>query len=455
MASSVYPYATNMYYKMVAIEEGTNSATNTSQVRIRCYIGCSSGWGETYGIGGQPGNWSRGYTYLSAGQEIEVYTSGLFDVGHNLNGSGSYSFSGASGASGWGEMAYFTESITLTDFNRTPDNPAKPTLTRNGTIIEMSSSTTIKNGGPKVDRWDWYYGTTSDAPTPLNFRDISGSPSNSDSWIWTAPSKTQPYYIKVYAHNADDTNNNGWSGASEIAYIAGTPSKPSAPTLVRNTNNGSTITPSWSAPVNNGATITNYRISIREGTGGSWTSYTTTNLSYPFNSLTNTSTYYFKVEAYNSSGWSDISDESSIVGVPTQPSSITVPTPVGLATTVSWGTSTNGTISNYYVSASPDNGVTWQAEIAKGTNTSHLFTGLNGGKTYKFRVRAQNQIGYSTYVVSESKFVPAGGRRWTGSAWTPTETARRWDGSSWVQITIAKRWDPSANSGAGGWVNLS
>lgn len=331
------------------------------------------------------------------------------------------------------------------NYSRPPNTASAPSLSRDGSSITMSTSATVPSGGtsgiaaPAIDYYHWYWGTDSSAP---NYLGQATSP-----YTNTTFTKTQPVYIGAYAHNSE-----GFSASkSTTTYIAGTPSIPALPTLTRNTNNGATIKVDWTAPANNGAAISNYRVYIREN-GGAWTAYYTTGTTYTFNSLNNTSTYGVIVSAYNSSGWSDNSTEATIVGVPTQPSSITVPTPVGLATTVSWGTSTNGTISNYYVSASSDNGSTWQSEIAKGTSTSHAFSGLDGGKTYKFRVRAQNQIGYSTYVTSGSVFVAAGGKRYRGAGevnagtWQPTAIAKRYNGSSWVDITVAKRYSAASKT---------
>ena len=106
-------------------------------------------------------------------------------------------------------------------------------------------------------------------------------------------------------------------------------------------------------------------------------------------------------------------------------------------------------ITSYQVEATTANETAWSGNVYTMTSQQYTYTGLDGGKTYRFRTRAVNSEGAGAWTESASTFIPAGGRRWTGSAWTPTATAKRWNGSSWVDISIAKRWNGSA------WVDLT
>ena len=106
-------------------------------------------------------------------------------------------------------------------------------------------------------------------------------------------------------------------------------------------------------------------------------------------------------------------------------------------------------IIRYEVEATTNDGVTWSGTVNTMTSQQFTYSNLDGGKNYKFRTRAVNSDGAGTWTESTSTFIPAGGRRWTGSAWEPTTIARRWNGSTWVDLTIAKRWNGSA------WVDLS
>jgi hypothetical protein len=101
---------------------------------------------------------------------------------------------------------------------------------------------------------------------------------------------------------------------------------------------------------------------------------------------------------------------------------------------------------------------TWTAVSPLNTSTPTSTTSVpvfaaTGGLTHYFQTRAVSTATYAwgtgAYSASTSLFVSAGGRRWTGSVWTPTATAKRWTGSAWTNLTIAKRWNGSA------WVDLS
>jgi hypothetical protein len=107
-------------------------------------------------------------------------------------------------------------------------------------------------------------------------------------------------------------------------------------------------------------------------------------------------------------------------------------------------------ITSYEVERTNNDGVTWSGSVfTMDGSRQYLYSSLDGGKFYKFRTRARNSEGAGAWTESASTFIPAGGRRWTGSTWEPTQIARRWNGSSWVDISTAKRWNGSA------WIDLT
>ena len=118
-----------------------------------------------------------------------------------------------------------------------------------------------------------------------------------------------------------------------------------------------------------------------------------------------------------------------------------------------------GVVSITSATPSPNTGVTaydFQRSTDNATWTSgSLSSGGTGtysatrGLTWYFQTRATATTITGAWSPSSSIFVPSGGNRWTGSAWTPTATAKRWTGSAWTDLTIAKRWSGSS------WVDLS
>jgi hypothetical protein len=171
-----------------------------------------------------------------------------------------------------------------------------------------------------------------------------------------------------------------------------------------------------------------------------------------YGGLTLGASYQLRTWAGNNDGATGITYSGSyaIPNVPSTPT-VTVGTVSGRACTVTCSEPSNGGagITQYFIQASPDNGATWGAEVAMGLDRSQDYTNLTGGATYKFRVRAQNEMGYGAYGVSASTFIPSGGKRYNGTAYVPTGTAKRYNGSAWVDIGTAKRYTGTA------WVDLS
>lgn len=98
-----------------------------------------------------------------------------------------------------------------------------------------------------------------------------------------------------------------------------------------------------------------------------------------------------------------------------------------------------------------DNGATWSAYGNETTSTTTSQTlALTFGRLYKFRIRVSNSDGYSAYYTpTQTLFVPAGGKIWTGTAWVNATTSQMWNGTAWVTITTAKRFDGT------NWVDLT
>ena len=191
----------------------------------------------------------------------------------------------------------------------------------------------------------------------------------------------------------------------------------------------------------------------RSQNGGGWGDQRVSQSTW-YSNLPFGTTQQFRCLASNADGnnpgdW-QYSGVYSIPNVPSAPSSIAATTPSALSSTISIGTSSNNGagITAYYVQASPDNGTTWLSPQLM-TNQSYTYNGLTPGATYKFRSYAVNEMGSGAFATTGSTFVPAGGKRWTGTAWQPTATAKRWNGTAWVDLTTAKRWSGSA------WVDLT
>jgi hypothetical protein len=238
------------------------------------------------------------------------------------------------------------------------------------------------------------------------------------------------YYVKSRARSAD-----GWGAESGEFVSYGAPVISAGPSVVV-TGNGTIYTVTSAAA--SGPGISEYNVAYKKTTDTSWSAWSANGTAF---TLDNQYDYMFKSRALGFAGWSLDSPSTFTNSVPSIPSSISNTQPLGLKITITAGQSSGQGIFEYYVSASPDDGTTWQSEIAMGLDRSYDYSGLSGGKNYKFRVRSRNNTGYSPYIYTGTIFVPAGGKRWTGTDFVPTATVKRKTETGWDTVTIAKRWN--------------
>lgn len=180
------------------------------------------------------------------------------------------------------------------------------------------------------------------------------------------------------------TGNNGGGGSSTV---------PSVPVGLMATAGNAQVSLSWTA--SNGATLYYVRRSATSGgpyaqiSAPSTTSYTDTG-------LTNGTTYFYVVSAYNSAGQS--ANSSEVSATPTAPS--TPPAvPANLQATagnaqvsLSWTASSGAT--SYHLKRSTTSGSGY-TQIAAPTATSYTDTGLTNGIAYFYVVSALNTAGES------------------------------------------------------------
>ena len=119
--------------------------------------------------------------------------------------------------------------------------------------------------------------------------------------------------------------------------------------------------------------------------------------------LTNGTTYYFRVAAYNADGRSPSTTSVKAVPrtVPSVPRSLTA-TPGYNQVTLRWAApaSTGGSpIQGYTISYAPTGG-TWTSLNVSASTRSRTITGLRGGTNYYFRIAAYNAAGRSPSTTS-------------------------------------------------------
>lgn len=200
------------------------------------------------------------------------------------------------------------------------------------------------------------------------------------------------YTFTVTANNGVGTG--AASGASNAVTAAGVPD---APTTVSATAGNASATVTWTAPNDNGSTITGYTVIWSGGTqscSGSPCLVT---------GLTNGTSYAFTVTATNGVGTGPASGASNSVtpaAVPDAPTNVSA-TAGNASATVTWtAPNDNGiTITGYTV--------TWSGGTKSCSGSPCTVTSLTNGTSYTFTVTATNAVGTGPASAASNAVTPA------------------------------------------------
>lgn len=208
---------------------------------------------------------------------------------------------------------------------------------------------------------------------------------------------------------------NGQYAAADVGYNVLYQMKNSAdrPTGVTSTAGNAQVTLAWDLPATNGSTISDYEIQSSTDGGTTWSApiahTTSTTRSRTISSLTNATTYTFRVAAETEWG----------IGEYSEPISATPFTTPGAPTSVS-GVRGDGSVTLSWTAPSSNGGsavTDYLVEFASGgaystfsdgtsTNTSATVTGLTNGTAYTFRVSAINAAGTGPASTASSAVTP-------------------------------------------------
>ena len=220
------------------------------------------------------------------------------------------------------------------------------------------------------------------------------------------------------------------------------PDAPSAPTL---TVGETWVEASWTAPADNGATITGYDVHYRE-TGGNWTdaNHTGTGTTKRITGLTADTAYEVRVRATNSEGAGDWSPAASgrtdaAAEAPDAPSAPTL-TAGETWLEASWtAPADNGAAITGYDVHYRETGGNWTDANHTGTGTTKRITGLTADTAYQVRVRASNSEGAGDWSPAASARTDAAVEAPDAPS-APTLTA----GETWIEAS----WTAPADNGA-------
>jgi hypothetical protein len=190
-----------------------------------------------------------------------------------------------------------------------------------------------------------------------------------------------------YTVDMDDME--GW----DAEPVGGLP--PNAPTLDSATPGNAQVSLAWSAP-SGGAAPTGYKVKRGTSPGVYGTTIDVGNVtSYVNTGLSNGTTYYYQIVAYNAAG--DGTGSNELSATPAAGATPSAPTLTSLVPTntqiiATWGAVAGAT--GYKVRIGTSSG-SYGAAVDVGNVTTHTFTGLTNGTTYYVIVIAYNANGDS------------------------------------------------------------
>lgn len=167
---------------------------------------------------------------------------------------------------------------------------------------------------------------------------------------------------------------------------------PAAPTGLQATAGNAQVSLTWTAS----AGSTGYYVKRSTTSGSEAQIATASTANFTDTGLTNGTTYYYEVSAYNSYGPSGNSNEVSVtptalVTTPAAPNGL-LATPSDTQVNLSWAASSGAT--SYHVKRSTTSGGSY-TQVASPTATNYTDTGLTNGTTYYYVVSALNSAGES------------------------------------------------------------
>jgi hypothetical protein len=228
-----------------------------------------------------------------------------------------------------------------------------------------------------------------------SFSEVATVGANVVTFIDTELQANAGYEYRVRAHNS--SGNSGYSGVGALGSVPAAPGN-----LAATSRSAVRIDLTWS---DNSGDETGFRIE-RKSAGGQWTMLATTAAnatSYRDEAGEGGITYTFRVQAMNAGGASAWSNEVTATTYPAAPNNV-------------HAAAASASILLTWVPGSPADGHEIQRSVAGGrfrslatvggSSSSFTDSGVTGGETYAYRIRAFNHAGQSSWEESGSATAP-------------------------------------------------
>ena len=313
-----------------------------------------------------------------------------------------------------------------------PAQPSAPTVVAWNLSLRLSWTAPAANGAAITD-YDVRYRACTATPTTCannatwgNWTNRTGETASDTATKVTVTGLTNGTAYQVQVRAANSEGESLWSLSATGTPAAQKPDAPSAPTL---TAKNQSLDVSWTAPADNGASISDYDVRYRactatpktcasNATWGSWTDRTgettaDTATKVTVTGLTNATAYQVQVRAFNSEGESLWSSSATGTPTPQKPDAPAAPTLTvkNKSLGVSWTAPANNgaAISDYDVrqritdtnQTQPGNQPgTWKNHTHNGTATTTTISSLYNGYNFDVQVRATNSKGTSGWSAS-------------------------------------------------------
>jgi hypothetical protein len=289
-----------------------------------------------------------------------------------------------------GTTAKFTQSGTI------PSPPAAPS-----NLVATSAGTSSIN-------LTWTDNSTNETSFVLMQSSTSGGifnklitiPANTTSYTDAGLGSSATYYYKIQATNA--VGNSTWSNEASATTNTPPATVPAAPSnLVAAASGTTVINLSW---IDNASNETSYILQRSLNSASGFTNIVTlaanTN-AYSNSGLNSSTTYYYRVQALNSTGssaWSNVANATTAnAGPPAAPSSLTAKATGCNSIVLNW-VDNSGNETNFDLRRATSQSGTYSTIATLPANTTtYTNTGLTKGRKYYYKIRATNSAGSSAY----------------------------------------------------------
>src|SRR6266511_1603680 len=395
LTAQISDYAGNSISSSVGVNVQNSAATTPSAPTLNSATAGNASvtlnWSAPSTDGGSPLTGYRVYRANSSGSETLLATLAPTTsyTDSNLSNGSTYYYK-VSALNSLGESASSSERSATPA--TVPGAPSLDSATAGNASVTLSWTAPSSNGGNPLSGYRLYRATSSGNETLLTTLGLA------TGYTDTAVTNGTTYYYKLTALNS--LGESPTSSERSATPTAGA-TVPDAPTLNAATAGNASVALSWSAPTSNGGSaLTGYRL-YRSTSSGTETLLTTLGLApaYTDTTVSNGTTYYYKLTALNNLGESPTSSERSA----TPASGATVPAAptlnaatAGNATiTLSWTapTSNGGSaLTGYRLYRSTSSG-TETLLTTLGPATSYTDSAAVNGTTYYYVVTAVNGVG--------------------------------------------------------------